>query len=310
MICFVFTIFLLISIFYFLSFSGGGASNNNIAVPTSEADSEENLERANRISEESTDEPISKQDQSSKFYDVISSHHTADSEESKLNEAKRRRKSPPVQIKQSKESEERPNSALFDDNLEPTAKRLGLSLKSPLDLELRISADESSSPPASAANTEDNKPNPSNGFQAALAAWQTTQETLNQLSMQLVAMGANQNAPGLFQSQLAAVAARQLNSQQTADRNSSAGPAAASSTSPNLSQPQLPNLASLPQQPNAPNPNDIQAIKQALQQQQQNIQQHLQNILLLQQSSIGNMAAAAAANNNVPPPLIGNQVSY
>ena len=48
--------------------------------------------------------------------------------------------------------------------------------------------------------------------QAALAALQAGQMSLNQLSVQLLALGAQ--SPGLFQTQLAAVAARQLSQQQ------------------------------------------------------------------------------------------------
>ena len=99
--------------------------------------------------------------------------------------------------------------------------------------------------------------------------------------MQLMALGAN--SPGLWQSQLAAVAARQL-SQQERDR-------------PSL-PPTLPPPPPIPPQIS---PNEITAIQQALQQQQQNIQQHLQNLFLLQQSSSGN-------SNVVTPPFMGSQV--
>merc|ERR1719203_1682113 len=125
--------------------------------------------------------------------------------------------------------------------------------------------------------------------------------------MQLMALGAN--SPGLWQSQLAAVAARQLTSQQN-NTPESRGP------TPGAVGPQLPLPPNLPPPPSplavatsaaAPtqspqiSPNEITAIQNALQHQQQNIQQHLQNLLLLQQSanSLGNIAAAA--NNNVPP---------
>ena len=107
-----------------------------------------------------------------------------------------------------------------------------------------------------------------------------------------MALGAN--SQNLWQSQLAAVAARQLSQQGNNER-------------PNLPPglPPPPPLASLQPQISS---NEIQAIQQALQQQQQNIQQHLQNLLLLQQgSAVGNLAGAAA-NNNVPSPFMGNQV--
>ena len=130
----------------------------------------------------------------------------------------------------------------------------------------------------------------------------------------LILSGAN--SPGLWQSQLAAVAARQLTSQQN-NTPESRGP------TPGAVGPQLPLPPNLPPPPSplavatsaAPtqspqiSPNEITAIQNALQHQQQNIQQHLQNLLLLQQSanSLGNIAAAA--NNNVPPtPFMGNQV--
>ena len=106
--------------------------------------------------------------------------------------------------------------------------------------------------------------------------------------MQLMALGAN--SPGLWQSQLAAVAARQLSQQ---DRDS--GPSRSSGA------PILPPPPSLPPQVS---PNEIQAIQQALQQQQQNIQQHLQNLLLLQQSSLG----GAGSSSPLSPPFMGNQV--
>ena len=114
--------------------------------------------------------------------------------------------------------------------------------------------------------------------------------------MQLMALGAN--SQNLWQSQLAAVAARQLSQQDRGGNNER----------PNLpappSLPPPPPLASLQPQISS---NEIQAIQQALQQQQQNIQQHLQNLLLLQQGSVaGNLAGAA--NNNVPSPFMGNQV--
>ena len=96
-----------------------------------------------------------------------------------------------------------------------------------------------------------------------------------------MALGAN--SPGLWQSQLAAVAARQL-SQQDRDR-------------PSI-PPTLPPPPPIPPQIA---PNEIAQIQQALQQQQQNIQQHLQNLLILQQSSLGN-------SNVVSPPFLGNQV--
>ena len=110
--------------------------------------------------------------------------------------------------------------------------------------------------------------------------------------MQLMALGASNPAAtsgGLWQSQLAAVAARQLNSEPKNSTNLGSG------------LPPPPPLTSI-----QPQVNDIQAIQQALQQQQQNIQQHLQNLLLLQQSanSLGNISS----NNNVPPPFMGNQV--
>merc|ERR1719414_297895 len=132
-------------------------------------------------------------------------------------------------------------------------------------------------------------------IQAALAALQAGQISLNQLSMQLMALGAN--SQNLWQSQLAAVAARQLSQQDRGGNNER----------PNLpappSLPPPPPLASLQPQISS---NEIQAIQQALQQQQQNIQQHLQNLLLLQQGSVaGNLAGAA--NNNVPSPFMGNQ---
>ena len=130
----------------------------------------------------------------------------------------------------------------------------------------------------------------------------------------LIILGAN--SPGLWQSQLAAVAARQLTSQQN-NTPESRGP------TPGAVGPQLPLPPNLPPPPSALavatstapaqspqiSPNEITAIQNALQHQQQNIQQHLQNLLLLQQSanSLGNIAAAA--NNNVPPtPFMGNQV--
>ena len=96
-----------------------------------------------------------------------------------------------------------------------------------------------------------------------------------------MALGAN--SPGLWQSQLAAVAARQL-SQQDRDR-------------PSI-PPTLPPPPPIPPQIA---PNEIAQIQQALQQQQQNIQQHLQNLLILQQSSLGN-------SNVASPPFLGNQV--
>ena len=110
--------------------------------------------------------------------------------------------------------------------------------------------------------------------------------------MQLMALGAN--SQNLWQSQLAAVAARQLSQQGNTERPS---------LPPGLPPP--PPLASLQPQISS---NEIQAIQQALQQQQQNIQQHLQNLLLLQQgSAVGNLAGA---NNNVPSPFMGNQVFF
>ena len=112
-----------------------------------------------------------------------------------------------------------------------------------------------------------------------------------QLSMQIMALGAN--SPGLWQSQLAAVAARQL-SQNNESRGATTG-------LPVPGLPPPPPLTSL-QSP----PNEIQAIQQALQQQQQNIQQHLQNLLLLQQSA--NSLGSMGANNNAPPSFMGNQV--
>ena len=81
--------------------------------------------------------------------------------------------------------------------------------------------------------------NPVASVQAALAALQAGQMSLNQLSVQLMALGASNNnssnsnnnnnngnsglaSPGgLFQSQLAAVAARQLSHQQHNNSNSS-----------------------------------------------------------------------------------------
>ena len=107
--------------------------------------------------------------------------------------------------------------------------------------------------------------------------------------MQLMALGAN--SQNLWQSQLAAVAARQLSQQ---DRERPNLPAV-----PQAPPPVPPPLASLQPQISS---NEIQAIQQALQQQQQNIQQHLQNLLLLQQGS------SVAGNNNVPSPFMGNQV--
>ena len=123
------------------------------------------------------------------------------------------------------------------------------------------------------------------------------------------------NSPGLWQSQLAAVAARQLTSQQNNTENR--GPTPGAERGPQLPPPPTvppppPALAAAAAaagvQPPQISPNDIQAIQNALQQQQQNIQQHLQNLLILQQSanSIGNIAATA--NNNVPPSFMGNQV--
>ena len=106
--------------------------------------------------------------------------------------------------------------------------------------------------------------------------------------MQLMALGAN--SQNLWQSQLAAVAARQLSQQ---DRERPNLPAV-----PQAPPPVPPPLASLQPQISS---NEIQAIQQALQQQQQNIQQHLQNLLLLQQGS------SVAGNNNVPSPFMGNQ---
>ena len=104
-----------------------------------------------------------------------------------------------------------------------------------------------------------------------------------------MALGAN--SQNLWQSQLAAVAARQLSQQ---DRERPNLPAV-----PQAPPPVPPPLASLQPQISS---NEIQAIQQALQQQQQNIQQHLQNLLLLQQGS------SVAGNNNVPSPFMGNQV--
>ena len=132
----------------------------------------------------------------------------------------------------------------------------------------------------------------------------------------LIRLGAN--SPGLWQSQLAAVAARQLTSQQN-NTPESRGPTPGAVGSqlplpPNLPPPPSPlsvatSVAAPTQSPQI-SPNEITAIQNALQHQQQNIQQHLQNLLLLQQSanSLGNIAAAA--NNNVPPtPFMGNQVN-
>lgn len=216
-----------------------------------------------------------------------------DDQEVVVSEAKRRRKSPPVQIKQHKG-----NDSSFEDS---KPFKGGLSLKSPLDLESRNNvARESVSPPVSSSGAKEPEQNGdmASSIQAALAALQAGQSSLNQLSMQLMALGAN-SGPGLWQSQLAAVAARQLTNAQHGNENRpSSGP----------SLPPPPPLASL-QQPQI-SPNEIQAIQQALQQQQQNIQQHLQNLLLLQQSasSLGNIAAASG-NNNLPPNFMGNQVN-
>jgi len=135
--------------------------------------------------------------------------------------------------------------------------------------------------------------------QAALAALQAGQLSLSQvskrysfykpevyfqLSVQLMALGAQQqSSPGLFQSQLAAVAARQLQQQ-----SSSPPPPPTSSAS-----------GILP-------PLDLQAIQQALQQQQQTIQQHLQNLLILQQAASASTAGGANSGQNVAiPPFLG-----
>lgn len=239
-------------------YSVGKPANNVPLPPSSRGDSiseedinEKNIENTNEDNEE----------------------HTNDADEVVV-EAKRRRKSPPVQIRQASQQAKLEDEPSFNESLEsekPVAGRL--SLKSPLDLEARN-------------ETESPKPDMAGSIQAALAALQAGQISLHQLSMQLMALGAN--SPGLWQSQLAAVAARQLS---TSDRS-------------------LPAPA-----------NEIQAIQAALQQQQQNIQQHLQNLLLLQQSanSLGNnnvpISAAApptAAPPQPPPPpppaFMGNQV--
>ncbi|XP_040576287.1 uncharacterized protein [Lepeophtheirus salmonis] len=113
--------------------------------------------------------------------------------------------------------------------------------------------------------------------QAALAALGAGQLSLNQI----VAGGASPAPPGLWQSQLAAVAARQMAVAASKKEGES------SPTPP----PSLPTLSTFP-------PGDLQAIQQALQQQQQNIQQHLQNLLLLQQS---------ANHLSSPQPLLTNQ---
>eukprot|EP00095_Tigriopus_kingsejongensis_P012537 maker-scaffold262_size232883-snap-gene-0.14 protein:Tk12537 transcript:maker-scaffold262_size232883-snap-gene-0.14-mRNA-1 annotation:"pou class transcription factor 1" len=115
-------------------------------------------------------------------------------------------------------------------------------------------------------------PNAMASVQAALAALQAGQMSLNQLSVQLLALGVQ--SPGLFQTQLAAAAARQLSQQPTGGSNPSG-------LAPNLLLPPS---------------NEFQAIQQALQQQQQNIQQHLQNLLMLQQSA-NHMNNASSANN-------------
>ncbi|XP_059096117.1 POU domain, class 2, transcription factor 1-like isoform X2 [Tigriopus californicus] len=109
--------------------------------------------------------------------------------------------------------------------------------------------------------------------QAALAALQAGQMSLNQLSVQLLALGVQ--SPGLFQTQLAAAAARQLAQQ------------------PSSGAPNMPPNMMIP-----PN-NEFQAIQQALQQQQQNIQQHLQNLLMLQQSTnqLNNGASSNGSQN-------------
>ena len=91
---------------------------------------------------------------------------------------------------------------------------------------------------------------------AAWAALQAGQTSLNQLYVQLMAIGAQ--SPGMWQSQLAAIAAKQGSS-----GNNSSLPTANS-----LSTSQFP-------------PNELRELQQALQLQQQNIQ----NLLLLQQAA-------------------------
>lgn len=81
-------------------------------------------------------------------------------------EAKRRRKSPPVQIRQHKEDERPPSSALNESpeaDVRPT--KSGLSLKSPLDLETR-----NESPTGKTG--EESSPDMAGSIQAALAALQ------------------------------------------------------------------------------------------------------------------------------------------
>jgi hypothetical protein len=126
--------------------------------------------------------------------------------------------------------------------------------------------------------------------------------------MQLMALGAN--SQGLWQSQLAAVAARQLSQSNERQGGLPQGLQPTGPPPPPPPPPAPPTPPALP--PPSVSQNEIQAIQQALQQQQQNIQQHLQNLLLLQQSAGSlNMNTAAGGNAGTPsPPFLGNQVGF
>ena len=116
-----------------------------------------------------------------------SSHDGNNEADEVVVEAKRRRKSPPVHLRHHKEQDElslqRPPSSSFNESPEDSKLgKAGLSLKSPLDLESSSREEPPSSPASSSTNKEDSSPPDAAGsIQAALAALQAGQISLNQV---------------------------------------------------------------------------------------------------------------------------------
>ena len=146
--------------------------------------------------------------------------------------------------------------------------------------------------------------------QAALQALQAGQLSLNQLSVQLMALGSP------WQNQLAALAMKQA---AVAASGNSSGPLGASSAPmgvpPHLPPSFPPTELQVKSFCEYSNSNSVcattfvltlQAIQQALQHQQQSIQQHLQNLLLIQQSTGAvqpNLGKPADHRPTTPPSL-------
>ena len=136
------------------------------------------------VSKNITDSNI-EEDERASCNDGGNNQDAASSSDEVVVEAKRRRKSPPVQISRQQQNKEDFNESLETHNAVVPKIGKGLSLKSASDLEAEPSASaaasEATSTSSSSAGKEEGNQDMAGSIQAALAALQAGQISLNQV---------------------------------------------------------------------------------------------------------------------------------